>query len=99
MSEKPENPESQKPIDILTSVDRRTFIRLSASAAVSLLPGCGGGGGGGTSPQPTTPATVNATLIIQRQQVAGSVTLDSQFASLSYEKSHINTSPNIYFGP
>jgi len=84
-------------------------LRLTAIAGAAFIAGCGGGGGSGaagdssSASSPTTPAAnaagVAATLNVQQQQVAGSATLDPRFASLSFEKSHINTSPGVYFGP
>lgn len=90
------------------SSDRRSFIRLSACAVATMLAGCGGGSetassspsgaSGKASANPTPAAGVAATLNIQQQQVANTVPLTPGFASLSFEKSHINTSPSVYFG-
>ena len=107
MEDQPEAMATQDPHRLLPSIERRKFLYLTACAAASTLAACGGGGGGGTAtatqtqaaPQASTPSGVAATLTIQQQQVAHTVTLDPSFASLSYEKSHINTSSGIYFGP
>jgi hypothetical protein len=94
---------------VASPIGRRQFLRLTAIAGAAFIAGCGGGGGSGAAGDsssasgPTTPAAnaagVAATLNVQQQQVAGSATLDPRFASLSFEKSHINTSPGVYFGP
>ncbi|EGC97988.1 putative lipoprotein [Burkholderia sp. TJI49] len=75
-------------------MDRRGFIRLGAYATVSMLAACGGGGGSDTPPAPPPqPDGVSLTLAVQ-QAAAGTATLDAGFASLGYEKSHIN---NAFF--
>ncbi|MFM0737258.1 hypothetical protein PQQ51_08445 [Paraburkholderia xenovorans] len=88
----------------LPSIRRRQFLRLTAGASAAMLTACGGGSGNGNAapnkPQAlgSTSTDVAATLTIQQQPVPNSVTLDPGFASLSYEKSHISTSPGVYFG-
>ncbi|HTV72703.1 MAG TPA: hypothetical protein VME66_03225 [Candidatus Acidoferrales bacterium] len=58
------------------------------------------------SPSPTplstasaAPAGVASTLTIAQTQAPNTALLSASFASLSYEKNHIDTSPGVYFGP
>jgi hypothetical protein len=85
------------------SMDRRGFLRFGAYAAASMLAACGGGGSGApaaTTPDPASPSPTGVAMTLTVQQaMPNTVTLDAGFASLSYEKSHINTSPDVYFGP
>lgn len=75
------------------TMDRRGFIRFGTCAALSsLLAACGGGGSDAPPPAPS-PDGVALTLAVH-QAAPGTATLDTGFASLSYEKSHVN---NAYF--
>jgi hypothetical protein len=83
------------------TMDRRGFFRFGACAAASMLAACGGGQGGTAvaTPDPSSQLPPGAALTLTVQQaVAGAVALDASFASLSYEKAHLHTSPNVYFG-
>jgi hypothetical protein len=85
------------------TMDRRGFIRFGACATASVLAACGGSGSGTTAastPDPSSPnpAGVAMTLSVQ-QPMPDTAPLDAGFASLSYEKRSINSSPDVYFGP
>ncbi len=86
-----------------SAMDRREFMRLGACAAVSMLAGCGGGNSGSqaaTTPDQSSTLPAGAPMALSVQQpMPNTATLDASFASLSYEKSHINTPPGVYFGP
>ncbi|NML31676.1 glycoside hydrolase family protein [Paraburkholderia antibiotica] len=84
------------------SMNRRGFISFSACAVASMLASCGGGGSGANGAaagsSATSPTSAAMTLSVQ-QPLPDTVTLDAGFASLSYEKGHMSTSSQVYFGP
>ncbi|RQH10054.1 hypothetical protein [Paraburkholderia dinghuensis] len=86
----------------LPVMDRRTFVQFTTLSAALMLAGCGGSSNGGSNyvdKGASTSSGLTATLQIAENQIPGTVSLDSSFASLSFEKNHINTSPGVYFGP
>lgn len=85
--------------DSLQHIDRRSFVRLTTLAAVSALAAgadcvtASAGMRGQTGASGDAPSGVPATVSITSTQVADSVTLTPEFASLSFEKDSINRSP------
>jgi hypothetical protein len=97
------NREGSAAASLEPAAGRRAFMRLAAGAAAVIVSGCGGGSGGAgdSAARADSLATVStgvAASFAFQQPVENAVTLQPGFASLSFEKSHINTSGNVYFG-